>query len=137
MRTEDGGATWQDQESPVRMNLFAVINYGRGEALAVGEFGTVLRTEDGGKTWEIQPNITSSSLQAIAFLGGADLWIAGRGGAILKRSESLSTVKTASSPKIPPILRLGNRSKPKARQPLITITDDGDIPSATEPTKNN
>ena len=66
------------------------------------------------------------------------LWIAGRGGSILKRSEPLSTLEL-TSPKIAPILRMGNnsRNKPKTRQPLLTITDDGDIPLATPPKKEN
>jgi hypothetical protein len=120
------------------MNLYAVTAYGRAQALAVGELGTVLLTDDGGKSWETQPNITSNSLQAIAFLGGADLWVAGRGGSILKRSEALSPIKTTSAPKVPPILRIGtNFGKPKSRQPLIPITDDGDILPATPPKKDN
>jgi len=75
-------------------------------------------------------------LQAVVYRGGTELWIAGRGGSILKRSLPLSTVRTAPGPKLPPILRLGNfKTKPKIRTPLLTITDDGDIPPATEPKK--
>jgi len=37
---------------------------------------------------------------------------------------------------MPPILSFG-RSRPKARTPLITITDDGDIPAAVKPDKPN
>ena len=135
LRSEDGGATWADQEASVQINLYAVTAYGRFEALAVGERGTVLRTEDAGRTWEIQPNVTSNTLQAIAFLGGADLWVAGRGGSILRRSDTLSTIKTTESPKVRPVLKFGK--KPKPRTPLVTITDDGDIPLATEPKKDN
>jgi hypothetical protein len=135
LRTIDGGETWQDQESSVKMNLYAVTAYSPTEAVAVGEFGAVLRTEDGGKTWEIQPNITSNSLQAIVYRGGADLWVGGRGGSILRRSETLSTVKLLN-PKVPPILRSGNsKVKPKSREPLLTITDDDDIPLAEAPKK--
>ncbi|MEK7725253.1 MAG: hypothetical protein AAB336_12945, partial [Acidobacteriota bacterium] len=85
----------------------------------------------------IQPNITSNSLQAVVYRGGTGLWVAGRGGAILKRSETLSTVKTYS-PKLPPILRLNTgKPAPKLKKPLITITDDGDIPTARPPKKDN
>ena len=120
------------------MNLYAVTAYKRDEAIVVGEQGTVLRTEDGGKTWERQPNITSNSMQAVVYRGGTDLWIAGRGGAILKRSESFSTVKTSVAPKLPPVLRLsGSSNKPKSRTPLLTITEDGDIPLAAPPKKDN
>ena len=137
LRTEDGGETWQDQESSLKINLYAITAFKRDEAIVVGEQGAVLITEDGGKTWEVQPNITSNSLQAVVYRGGTDLWIAGRGGAILKRSETLSTIKTSSPPKLPPILRLGGSKKPKSRTPLLTITDDGDILPAAQPKKDN
>jgi len=135
LKTEDGGETWIDQESSAQMNLYAITAPRRDTAIAVGEYGAVLLTQDGGKTWKIQPNVTSNSLQAIAFLGGTDLWIAGRGGAILKRNQPLSPMDF-QSPKIAPVLRLGT-SKPKlrSRTPLVTITDDGDIPTAIEPKK--
>jgi photosystem II stability/assembly factor-like uncharacterized protein len=131
--TVDGGATWQDQESNLQINLYAVSAYRKNEAIAVGEQGAVLRTEDGGRTWESQPNITSNSLQAVVYRGGMSLWIAGRGGSILKRTETLETVKTSQGAKLPPILR--SKPKIKPRTPLITITDDGDIPPAAAPTK--
>jgi len=59
------------------------------------------------------------------------MWVAGRGGTILKRVEPLSPA-TISAPKLPPILG-GIRSRPKPRTPLITLTDDGDIPAAVKP----
>jgi len=105
------------------------------QALAVGELGVVLRTEDGGRTWQIQPNVTSNALQAIAFLGGSNLWVAGRGGSILRRTEALATVKTTSSPRVRPTLKIN--TKPKPRTPLIAITDDGDIPVAAALKKEN
>jgi hypothetical protein len=137
-KTEDGGATWKDNESPVRSNLFAVAVIGKNEAIAVGELGTVVVTEDGGATWHLQSNITGKVLQSIAYLGGTNLWVAGRGGTILKRIAPLSPNKI-TGPKLPPVLRsaIGGRSKPKARTPMITITDDGDIPVAVPPKKDN
>ena len=122
--------SWQDQESASKFNLFAVQAFGAMDAIAVGELGTVLITEDGGKTWEIQPNITSKVLQAVVYRGGNRVWVGGRGGAMLKRTDSLSP-KSFTVPKGPPILKSAPpRVKPKPRSPLVTITDDGDIPSA-------
>jgi hypothetical protein len=118
------------------MNLYAITAFKPLEAIAVGEQGAVLLTKDGGETWQTQSNITSKSLQAIVFRGGIDLWVAGRGGSILRRSEILSTVRTAEGQKLPPTLRLGiPKKKPKTRLPLVTIADDGDIPLATQPKK--
>jgi hypothetical protein len=137
-KTNDGGATWRDQESASRSNLYAVQAFGKGQAIAVGELGTVLLTDDAGARWETQPTITGKVLQAVVFRGGRDLWVAGRGGTILRRTEPLEPVKTAGSPKLPPVLRSAvPRNKPKPRNPLITITDDGDIPAAVQPRKDN
>ena len=138
LRTGDGGLSWRDVESPSRVNLFAVTTYGRDQAIAVGELGTVLLTGDGGKSWEMQPNITGKVLQAIVNRGGREVWVAGRGGTILKRTEPLAPGKI-SGPKIAPVLRfaVGSRAKPKPRTPMISVTDDGDIPVATPPKKEN
>ena len=135
LSTTDGGASWRDQESASRSNLFAVQAFGPAAAIAVGELGTVVITEDGGKTWAIQKSITSKVLQAVVYRGGNRVWVAGRGGSMLKRTESLSP-RTPTVPKGPPILKTATpRVKPKARIPLITITDDGDIPFAVPPKK--
>ena len=136
LRTTDGGKTWTDQETGLQTNFYAMRAYGREDVIVVGELGTVQITKDGGKTWEAQPNVTSNSLQAVAFLGGTNLWIAGSGGTILKRTTALSTVRTQIPVSIPPVLKIGaSKNKPKPRQPLITITDDGDIPLAAPPAK--
>src|SRR5205085_11663117 len=133
LRTTDGGKSWKDEESPSRANLFAVQCLTPDHALAAGELGTLLLTEDAGKTWAIQPNITSKVLQAIVYRGGNRVWMAGRGGTIMKRTEPLAPVNFTSS-KGPPVLRPASmRIKPKSRTPLVTITDDGDIPMATPP----
>ncbi|MBK8146894.1 MAG: hypothetical protein IPK58_01420 [Acidobacteria bacterium] len=45
----------------------------------------------------------------------------------------METIKTVGAPKLPPALRMSSGRKSKPRQPSITITDDGDIPSAVKP----
>ena len=134
-RAGDGGLSWEDSESPLRANLYAIVILGRNSAMAVGELGTVIVTEDGGRTWLNQPNITGKVLQTIAFQGGTDLWVGGRGGTILKRIAPLAP-NSLGGPKVPPTLRPAIKTKPKPRRPLITVTDDGDIPIATPPKKD-
>jgi photosystem II stability/assembly factor-like uncharacterized protein len=138
LKTSDGGLSWDDKENPVRSNLFAVAAVGRNQAIGVGELGTVVVTEDAGTTWQTQSNITGKVLQSISYVGGTNLWVGGRGGTILKRIAPLSPTKM-SGPKLPPVLRsaIGGRTKPKPRTPMITITDDGDIPAAVPPKKDN
>ena len=135
LKTYDGGLSWVDQESPQRTNLYGIVCLGREAAIAVGELGTVLITEDGGKTWQVQPNITGKVLQTIAFQGGTNMWVGGRGGTILKRIAPLSP-NNIGGPKIAPVLRPAVKSRPKPRTPLVTVTDDGDIPIATPPKKD-
>ena len=67
-----------------------------------------------------------------------DVWDGGRGGTILKRTLPFAPYRIVNA-KIAPVLRsaVGSPSKPKPRTPLITITDDGDIPKASPPKKDN
>ncbi|HKX84549.1 MAG TPA: hypothetical protein VJL58_10055, partial [Pyrinomonadaceae bacterium] len=67
-----------------------------------------------------------------------NLWVGGRGGTILKRIAPLSP-SNITGPKLPPVLKsaIGSRAKPRPRTPMITITDDGDIPVAVPPKKEN
>jgi hypothetical protein len=75
-------------------------------------------------------------LQAIVFRGGDKVWVAGKGGSILKRLAPLAPVRI-DTPRLPPVLRnAAPRSKLKPRVPVITITDDGDIPIATPRRQN-
>jgi len=134
LRTDDGGATWQDQESGVAINLYAVAAPRRDQALVAGEQGRVLQTKDGGQTWVTQPTITSASLFAVAYRGGTAAWVAGRGGAILKRIAGIATVSNPK-PGILPVLR-GKTPLPKLStpepSPALPGFDD-DIPRAVPP----
>ena len=111
---------------------------GKDEAIAVGDLGTVVLTVDGGRTWQIQPNITGKALHAVVYRGSRAVWVARRGGTILKRVAPFAP-NGVVSPRLPPVLRspfTGDRPRLKPRTPLITIPDDGDIPSAVKPKKD-
>ena len=130
--TEDGGLSWRSEETPIDANLFAVTAFASRSAIAVGENGSVVVTSDGGRTWQSQLGVTNKLLQAVVFRGGKNLWVGGSGGAILKRTENLSP-SGLQSPRVPPILRDGTRTRPVLRQPLVPVTDDGDIEPARRP----
>jgi hypothetical protein len=128
-RTDDAGKTWKDQESPIRSNLFAVSVLDVNNAVAVGDLGTVVYTDNGSK-WSVQQSATSKLLQAIVYRGGSKLWLGGRGGTIIRRTEPLSP-SLLNWPKSPPVLiRNSGKARPQPRQPLLTISSDGDIPMA-------
>ena len=135
LKTEDGGLSWRDVESPFTGHLFSVVAAGKFSAVAVGEQGLVAVTDDGGVTWKSQSGITGKVLLSIAYRGGRNVWVAGRGGTIIKRTEELSPAPFVT-PALPPVLR-SIVKPPSPRQPLITITDDGDIPPAVETKKDN
>lgn len=52
LRSEDGGARWQQVAAPVSVTLTAVRFADERHGIAVGHGGTVLITEDGGRRWE-------------------------------------------------------------------------------------
>ena len=52
LRSEDGGAHWQQLASPVSVTMTAVRFADDQHGFAVGHGGTVLVTEDGGRRWE-------------------------------------------------------------------------------------
>jgi photosystem II stability/assembly factor-like uncharacterized protein len=133
LRTDDGGLTWKDQESGVKINLYSVAAATRDEAMIVGEQGRVLSTRDGGETWELLPTVTSASLFAVAFRGGDAAWVAGRGGTILRRADTLATVKIPR-PKIPPVLRGGQpKLTLQGQSDAVPVLDADDIPRAVPP----
>lgn len=135
LRTDDGGQTWKDQESPTSNSLFAVTYFNEKNAVAVGELGTVVITDNGGANWSTTPSFTGKLLQAIVYRGGTNVWAVGRGGMILKRIEPLAAGSYAPA-KLPPTLRTRPRLDAKPRKPAITLTDDGDIPAALPPKKD-
>jgi len=52
LRSEDGGARWQQVPTPVSVTLTSVRFASERQGIAVGHGGTVLTTEDGGRQWE-------------------------------------------------------------------------------------
>ena len=133
LRTDDGGASWKDQESGLKLNLYSVAAASRDDVLVVGDQGRVLQTRDGGETWEGLPTVTSAALFGAAYHGGNAAWVAGRGGTILKRTDSVATVKIPR-PKLPPSMRgAPPKLKPGEEADALAPVVEDDIPRATPP----
>ncbi len=51
IRTDDGGVTWEIQDTPVRTHLQAIVAWDQQSMLAIGDKDTVLITVDAGQVW--------------------------------------------------------------------------------------
>jgi photosystem II stability/assembly factor-like uncharacterized protein len=84
LRTTDGGATWQPQDSGFQGFLAGVCALDRQRAWAAGAGGTILRTTDGGRIWAQAPEVTDAHLYAVTFVDGLHGWAGGEDETILR-----------------------------------------------------
>ncbi len=74
--TEDGGDTWELQESGTEEDIMRVAFVNEKTGWAAGERGTIIHTEDGGKAWVKQYNIKALPTK-IFFLNEKEGWVTG------------------------------------------------------------
>jgi len=67
-RTDDGGATWTRQTTPIAYGLHAVAFVDANTGWAVGGLGSIVHTTDGGATWTSQDSQTGNTLWALSFV---------------------------------------------------------------------
>ncbi len=84
LHTENGGKTWQRQESRTANFLDDVFFISETEGWTVGKEGLVLHTKDGGQNWRRQWTDTRTDLKAIYISRADSGWIVGQNGTILK-----------------------------------------------------
>ena len=84
LRTEDGGRTWQRQESYTGNFLDDVFFISETEGWIAGKGGLVLHTTDGGQNWRPQRTDTKTDLKAIYISSAESGWAVGQNGTILK-----------------------------------------------------
>ena len=78
LHTEDGGRTWQQQNSGTTVPLESVSFITPQVGWVVGLSGTILHTEDGGRTWQTQDSGTRAELMSVTFLTPQSGWAVGR-----------------------------------------------------------
>lgn len=66
-RTEDGGTTWSEMQTPVRTPLFAVHPLDTDRILAAGAAGVLLKSVDRGQRWERTATGTDRHIFNLAF----------------------------------------------------------------------
>jgi photosystem II stability/assembly factor-like uncharacterized protein len=91
--TRESGKSWQSVESGTQERLFSVSMNSKGQAVAVGSFGTVLRSTDAGQSWkDAAPDWTAYTtdgqqphLYAASIDEAGDITVAGEFGLILRQ----------------------------------------------------
>lgn len=80
--TEDGGDTWEAQESGTEQDIKSIIFVNEKTGWAAGDRGVIIHTEDGGKTWVAQGDIIST-LNKVYFVNEKEGWAVGNEGTVL------------------------------------------------------
>ena len=84
LHTENGGKTWQRQESHTANFLDDVFFISEAEGWIVGKEGLVLHTKDSGQNWRPQRTDTRTDLKAIHISSSDSGWVVGQNGTILR-----------------------------------------------------
>ncbi|MEW6066820.1 MAG: YCF48-related protein [Nitrospirota bacterium] len=84
--TEDGGESWEAQESGTEEDLKSVIFLNERLGWVVGNGGVLIHTEDGGKKWERQGKIRVD-LHNIFFINEKEGWAGGMMGTFLHTKD--------------------------------------------------
>lgn len=88
LHTEDGGETWDVQESGTEHALKSIFFVNDKQGWVVGKGGVILHTEDGGKTWINQGN-GNLILNQVFFLNGMEGWAVGNSGPGLDKPKGI------------------------------------------------
>ena len=90
VRSDDGGRTWQRQNTPVRETLQDIAAWDSENAVAVGNQGVVIRTGDGGRTWQQveapRSAVSNMLLRVAAGVNGSAIAV-GEMGAVLASAD--------------------------------------------------
>lgn len=128
-RTDDGGTTWETQDTPTLDDLFAIDFANENDGVVVGKAGTILRTDDGGATWIKIDGGTDRSLFAVAFASPDHVWAVGDWGAVF---ESVDGGKTWKDRTLPDDIVLNDMAWADAQHGALVgefgsvrVTDDG------------
>ncbi len=110
--TENGGETWEYQESGTEQTIKSLFFINERQGWAVGgesrtrEKGVIVHTEDGGKSWVQQQGDFNSPLNSVLFLSEKEGWIVGNQGILLhtidagkkwERQRSLGVMRAIAS----------------------------------------
>ncbi len=81
-RSDDGGATWTQLDSPYRGSFFGVTTTSSGRVIAFAMLGNVAVSDDDGATWRMVPTGTDKSFMSATISAAGAVVLAGLDGAI-------------------------------------------------------
>lgn len=84
--TDDGGKSWELQESGTWEDIKSIAFINDRIGWAVGKEGSIIHTEDGGKRWEPQKNV-KASLHKVFFLNEKEGWTVGDNGLVRRTND--------------------------------------------------
>ncbi len=97
-RSDDGGVTWTQLESPYEGSWFGALELDDGSILVFGMRGNVYRTSDLGATWEKVPLGTTASLMGGAQLADGRVLLVGNTGLLALSTDRGRTLELHWSP---------------------------------------
>jgi photosystem II stability/assembly factor-like uncharacterized protein len=97
LRTDDGGDTWNPQESGLETALNDVFMIDEYAGWIAGNGGEILWTADGGATWNAASTPTGADLNKVYFTDASTGYCCGTGGTMLKSTDGGVTWFSLSS----------------------------------------
>jgi len=87
LHTEDGGKTWDQQQTGTAKALTGVSFVDRTHGFCVGSGGTILVTADGGRSWTPQESGVAEQLLGVQALSPTVAWVVGAYGTLLSTND--------------------------------------------------
>jgi photosystem II stability/assembly factor-like uncharacterized protein len=90
VRSDDGGASWSLQATPIHSTLQDIAAWDLQRAVAVGNGGAVIVTADGGRSWRtvaVPLSSIANKLMRVKTQAGGTAWAVGEGGMVLHSSS--------------------------------------------------
>lgn len=107
LRSEDGGATWDDLSTGEDSLLTTISFVGSGVGFITGEFGTILKSKDGGDSWQAATAIPNELyVQEALFIDPQTGWISGLNGIVYRTDDGGENWQREETPTQAPLYRL-------------------------------
>jgi photosystem II stability/assembly factor-like uncharacterized protein len=97
-RSDDGGATWTQLESPYTGSFFGAVVARDGAIVIFGMRGKIFRSADGGSTWQLVETGTTQAFNGGTILSDGRIVLVGNNGMVAESTDNGATFRLAWSP---------------------------------------